>query len=109
MYVAAYVPGDTPVVIDRDGRTLGGREWGPVLTTEDEAKSAFSDGRLIKVTAEDVEAVNPDARAAIEAASELERTRKEAEPADLADTAADVGATPTRSARRAQQKAEEKE
>lgn len=106
MYQAAYNPGDTPVVIDRDGRTLGGREWGPVLTTEEDAKAAFSDGRLIKVAAEDLDSANADARSAIEAAAELERTRKEAEPAELATAAADAGTTPTRSARRAQQKEE---
>lgn len=109
MYVAAYAPGDTPVVIDRDGRTLGGREWGPVLTTEEEAKSAFADGRLIKVAAEDLDAANPDARAAIEAAAELEETRKKAEPVEVAKAAEKADATPTRSARRAQEKAEESE
>ena len=108
MYVAAYNAGDTPVVIDRDGRTLGGREWGPVLTTEEEVRQAFDSDRLVKVGADDLDNANPEARSAIEAAAALEETRKNAEPADVATAAADAGATPTRSARRAQ-KAEESE
>lgn len=107
-YVTAYNPGDSPVVVDDDGRTVGGREWSPVLTTEDRVKEAFADGRLVKVNPpEGDDTLTPEARTAFEATEELERVRREAEPAQVADAAADVGATPTRSARRAQQKAEE--
>lgn len=47
-YVLAYNPTDSPVVIDTAGRVLGGREWGPVDTTDAAAKEAFDAERLLQ-------------------------------------------------------------
>lgn len=49
MYRLAYNPTDSPVLVDAAGRTLGGREWGPVKTTADEVKVAHDAGRLVYV------------------------------------------------------------
>lgn len=100
-YTTAFNPGDTPVPIDDEGRTLAGGEWGPVLTTTDQVKSAFDAGRLRKVTAPPKGAdVDPRAAAAFAATDELEKARKKG-PDELADVAAETAATPTRAAAKA--------
>lgn len=44
--MTAYNTGDSPVLIDNVGRTLGGGEWGTVDTTADAVKLAVSANRL---------------------------------------------------------------
>lgn len=46
MFTLAYNPTDSQVVIDAQGRILGGREWGAVDTTADETKAALESGSL---------------------------------------------------------------
>jgi hypothetical protein len=46
-YKLAYNPTDGPVVIDTAGRMIGGREWGAADTTDEFAKTATEQGRLV--------------------------------------------------------------
>lgn len=47
-YVLAYNPSDGPVLIDGQGRTVGGREWMAVDNTDPVAKLAFDSERLLQ-------------------------------------------------------------
>lgn len=64
MYKTAFNPGDSPVVVDGEGRTIGGGEWGTVQTTEDSASAALDSGALVIVEVDDAESgdLNPEAR-----------------------------------------------
>jgi len=48
VYKTAYNPGDSPVVVSETGRSIGGREWGTVQTT-DSAASALLDAGYISI------------------------------------------------------------
>lgn len=100
VYAAAYNPTDSPVVIDGEGRTLGGRAWGPVETTEDAVKAALSDGRLVKAARPARGAdVNPDAATVFDDVDALEQARKAGDPVAEAEVAAEADATPSKRAR----------
>lgn len=78
MYVPAYNPGDAPVVIDFEGRTLGGREWGAV-DRHDPAVVDLLDRDALIVTplaVADVDDAAQGARDAGELAGILEDRRK---------------------------------
>lgn len=47
MFRLAFNPTDSPVLIDDDGHTLPGGEWGPALTTESAVKAALEAGQLV--------------------------------------------------------------
>lgn len=47
MQKVAYNSSDSPIVISDEGHVLGGREWGPVETTEESVKAAVDAKTLI--------------------------------------------------------------
>lgn len=51
MYVTVFNPSDSPVLLDEEGRSVGGGEWATAETTDDVTKAALADGRLVKVDA----------------------------------------------------------
>ena len=107
-YVTAYNTTDRPVLIDDEGRTLGGGEWGPVLTTEEPARMALDAGTLVKVAEpKNLDDVTPEARSAFERTSELEEARKSGDTGAIAEAAEQAAATPTKGARRAAARSEE--
>lgn len=69
MFVPAYNTTTGPIVIDGEGRTLGGGEWGPVDRHDDHAQQAIGDGRLVIHPDLDVDAADVD-QAAVDAADE---------------------------------------
>lgn len=78
MFVPAQNVSDSPVLIDADGRTLGGGEWGAVDRHDPHAQQAIGDSRLVihpdlEPTADTVD----DARIALERAAVLEARRVE--------------------------------
>lgn len=75
-----YVPGrnmtDGPVVIDEDGRTLGGSEWGVIDRFDPVAVDAVGSSRVrIFPDLDDAGQLNDDARAALEDAADAEARR----------------------------------
>lgn len=63
----AYNPTDRPVVIDDDGHTLGGREWGAADPDTDRVRALVDAGEL--VLRDDLpKNADPQVRAAVEAA-----------------------------------------
>lgn len=76
MYRPAFNRTDGPVLIDADGRQLGGHEWGAVDTTSDEVKSAVQLGRLSVFTGDALaDDASPEAKSALERAGVLEDRR----------------------------------
>lgn len=78
MYSTAYNRTESPIVVDEDGRTLGGGEWGTVDTTGELVKAAQAAGWVVVFP--DLEATAdtaPDAREAIEQTKAI-RDRSEA-------------------------------
>lgn len=69
MYVPAYNVTDTAVVIDSEGRTLGGGEWGAVDRHDPVAQAAIGDSRLVIHPDLDASAADVD-QAAIDAHDE---------------------------------------
>lgn len=67
--MSGYVPvcnvTDRPVVIDGEGRTLGGGEWGAALKSTDQAKGALERSELVEL---DGDAGTPEAKAAVDLA-----------------------------------------
>lgn len=49
MYATAWNPGVSPVVVDDEGRTIGGSEWGTVETTSDAVKTLLAVEALMLV------------------------------------------------------------
>lgn len=82
VYRTGYNPTDTPVVVDDEGRTIGGREWGTYQTTEDAAQAALSDGRLLEVEVPDEAGVNPLATAAHERTQVVQDRVEQVKPMD---------------------------
>ena len=81
MYRTGYNPTVSPVVVDDEGRTIGGREWGTYESTEDAAQQAIDRRDLIPIkdldpTAETPPGVNPRALQAFEH-TKVVRERKE--------------------------------
>jgi hypothetical protein len=101
VYIPVHNPTEQPVVIDAEGRIIGGGEWGTVLTTEPAAKEAIDAGRLVRVAAyDDTTGLDPAAAQALQEAAELEDARKDG-PEELAEAADRAGATKTKSAAKA--------
>lgn len=63
-FVTVYNTTDRPVLLDAEGREVGGREWGTAETTQDGAKVALASGSLILADVPEVGDVNPLAAAA---------------------------------------------
>lgn len=78
MFRPAHNRTDRPVLIDAEGRQLGGREWGAVDDSADEVIAAVDAGELVLYDKPFEADANPDAVAAEKAAAELEKksTRK---------------------------------
>ena len=74
----AFNPNDTPVVVDADGHTVGGHEWGTVETTEVVVSDALDAGRLVLV--------DVDAGASDLAPQALEAARRTVERSDKTTT-----------------------
>ena len=77
MFRTAYNTTDAPVVVDSEGRSIGGGEWGTVETTEDAVKAALEAGSLEIIAGEldDGPGQNPDA---LKAQEETQRLADEA-------------------------------
>lgn len=77
MYVPAHNVTDSPVVIDFEGRILGGGEWGVVDRTDDHAEAAVDDRRLVLAPNLDPKAkdLHPAAVDAVDLAALLEDRR----------------------------------
>lgn len=76
-YQVAYNPTDAPVLIDFEGRSLGGREWG-VVDRSDELVVAALEADRLRTYPSGVDAADdtdPDALAANTLAAELEDRR----------------------------------
>lgn len=101
-YRTVYNTLDRPVGIDDDGRTIGGGEYGTVLTTGkagEQADAAIDRGDLVVVERPAGDGpVNPDALAAFDATDALNAADT---PEAIAEVADDVDATPTAAAKRA--------
>lgn len=78
MYKTAYNTTDSPVVVDEEGRVLGGREWGTVDDTFEGVKRGAAEGRLhvFHQRFDEGPGQNPDAIAAQQRTAELEERRK---------------------------------
>ena len=62
----AYNGTQIPLVVDDEGRSIGGASWGVVHTTEALARRVLSSGQLILLDDEDYREVdNPDVREAL--------------------------------------------
>lgn len=68
----AYNPSDDPLVVDTEGRVIGGREWGTYDTTDEVAKALVAEGRLVPVEKPGHTDLNPDAAAAFERTEVIE-------------------------------------
>lgn len=68
MYRTAWNPADVPVVVDAEGRTIGGGEYGTVDTTDSAAKALLDAESLLLVSDPPSDAdINPALRAALAA------------------------------------------
>jgi hypothetical protein len=77
VYVTVFNPSDSPVLLDEQGRSVGGGEWSPAETTDSVTKAALDSGGLLKVEAPEGDFDrNRQSPQAIEA---FERTSKYAE------------------------------
>lgn len=76
MYRLGFNPTSGPVVIDAEGRTLGGGEWGPVDSTANAVRAAVDAGALVlqDAPAEDAQTA-PAASTAAAAVVEAEDRR----------------------------------
>lgn len=68
--VTVFNTTDQPVLVDADGREVGGREWGTADTTAAATKAAFDNGSLIRADIPAEGEVNP---LAAEAAARTDR------------------------------------
>lgn len=68
-YVLAYNTTDRPVVVDGQGRTLGGHEWAPARRG-DILDAAANTGQVVVLTTIDEESASDEARAAHHQAQE---------------------------------------
>lgn len=85
MYRTAYNPTASPVVVDDEGRIIGGREWGTYDTTEQAAKDAL--GRRDLIATDDPEGEpaadsNPTAMAAIQRTANIRERGEEVKGLD---------------------------
>lgn len=77
MYSTAFNRTESPIVVDEDGRTIGGGEWGTVDTTAELVKANQAAGWLIVFP--ELEAVEDTAREAREAIEQTASIRERAE------------------------------
>jgi hypothetical protein len=83
-YKTAFNPGDSPVVVDAEGRTIGGGEWDAVSSTEDAAKAGFDSGALVAVDADpEGDGLNPNAQAALQRTASLNARHSELQGLDV--------------------------
>lgn len=83
MYVTAFNPGDSPVVVSESGRSIGGGEWGTVETTDPIGKVGFDNEWLQKVDhPESYDGLNPQAAAAMQQTDEWSKKQEQAQSAD---------------------------
>lgn len=83
-FVAGYNPTDVPVVVDHQGRTLGGGEWGPVRASTAVIRDLVGAGRLVlHPDLSPVDDTNPSAAAAVEVAAALHERVESLEPLEL--------------------------
>lgn len=91
----AYNPSDDPLVVDTEGRVIGGREWGTYDTTDEVAKSLLASGALVPVERPEGNVdLNPDAVAAFDRTAEIEARADEVRSLDkdtLLEAAQDAG------------------
>lgn len=74
----AFNTTDTPVLVDAQGYTIGGRSWGVVDSTDEQAQAEYAAGRLIDADEDALAGSgNADALAAVDAL-QVRRDRLEA-------------------------------
>lgn len=66
MFATAYNRTGGPLTIDREGRSIGGRTWGTVETTDDVAAGHLEAGRLRLIDVKPRSGQHPAAREALE-------------------------------------------
>jgi hypothetical protein len=88
-YVLAYNTGDSPIVVDSSGRTIGGHEWAPARRGA-VLDAAGNNGSIVVLTKVDVDTAGPDAERAARQAEELNTRAGRWEGLDL-DLVRDVG------------------
>lgn len=81
MYAVAHNVTDRPVVIDDEGRVLGGGEWGALDTTDETAKAALEAGYVVTPTV--AGGVARDVELAVELVDQLEERRAQVATFDL--------------------------
>lgn len=81
MYVTVFNPGQTPVVLDDRGRTLGGGEWGTSRTTDQLTSQGLISGALVEAQGGDGNDLSSGAAAAFELTAKY--TERAAQIADL--------------------------
>lgn len=76
-FVTVYNPLDRPVVIDEEGRTIGGGTWAIALTTAEPVRAGLEAGTLleVKIGKDRAEPYNADARNARDRATWAEERR----------------------------------
>lgn len=92
MHKTAYNPTDGPMVVDEEGRVIGGRDWGTVNTTDPVAKVLLDDDSILLVDRSDD--MNPDATAAFDRTDEVAKRHETVKGLDkdsLLEVAADAG------------------
>jgi hypothetical protein len=62
-----YNTGDSPVVVDQEGHSIGGGEWGTIDFREKAAKDYLHSGLLVEVKPPDDGTINPAAQTAFTA------------------------------------------
>jgi hypothetical protein len=100
MHVVGFNTTDRPVLIDAEGRSLGGGEPGAVDTTSDEVKAAVERGDLqLLRNLKDHGELDPAVAAALAEVEELEAARKAAQPDEPPDASTSTSAEPATSGR----------
>jgi hypothetical protein len=86
MWKLVFNPGDTPLVVDENGRSLGGGEWGSVDSLDPAVKSHLDEDRLLVVDipddALDQGHVNPAAYDAAKHVKEANERREQLKGVD---------------------------
>lgn len=81
VYRLAFNPTDSPVIVSKDGRTLGGGEFGPVDADDKAVQAAVDADRLVwrdDAAEVDADERNEQATAALEQLAEVEQAASDA-------------------------------
>ena len=93
MFQVAYNPTDSPVVVDAEGRTIGGREWGPADDAVDEVTQALGADQLVWVDPDAGPEANAAFMEAVRRVEELNQPASSSAPEPPADGEGDADET----------------